>query len=148
MKTSFACCFPVFLVCVVSGCEGPDPTVKQLPPPPHGGTLITLPETRGFAEVLSRSEKLAGGKDAKRPNATLTVYFLKADGTTAMNPEPTDVSIVLGPESGNKTVPLKPDPSKPGAFASAPGPFSNTEVSGELKATVEGQAVSVSFAIR
>jgi len=98
----------------------------------------------GFAEVVI---DLASGARVGRPKSTITVYFLKPDGTSALDPPPTDVKMDMG---ANQAVTLTPsaNPSQAGGFSSPPGQYGGMELTGDLSATIGGQAVTVPIVIR
>ena len=141
MTRRHLCGIPVLAV-LISGCGGPSIS-RPGPTSPHNGTLVDLPEGRGFAEVLKQP---ASGKAGQ---LKVVVYFLGPD-RGPMTPAPSAVTI-KGSATGNKPVKLEPpgagDPANAGGFASPPM-ADRGELDLELAATVGGQAVTVPVSVR
>ena len=70
---------------------------------PHKGTTIRLPDDKGFVELTNEPEIQARG--SREPTA-LVAYFLKMDETSAMEPAPSDVRLVLAApgKKGSETI--------------------------------------------
>ena len=83
---------------VSSGCGGSGTPTDSGPPPPHSGSLVTLPGGSGFVEIVKKDAPL----DAKEINGELAFYFLNA-GNTPMSPAPTSGTLTVG----KKAVTLK-----------------------------------------
>jgi hypothetical protein len=144
------------------GCGGA-PVAAKAPPaaPPHGGQFLPIPGDLGYVEILTEMVNATGQAPAKtrtsyrtRPDAEIVAYFFKPDGTTVVMPPPTGVILALQDErAGTNTVSLTPhpvpgDPTKRGRLASAAGPYADGAFSGELQATVDGQAVTIPINLR
>jgi hypothetical protein len=113
------------------------------PPPPHGGTAFSLPEGKGFVEVLRQEVK-------DQPTQTqLLLYF--------MDPECRPLSSAPGAVSfqprGKKSTKIafapagEAEASKAGALASTPFPDSG-DIGGILSATIDGKPISVAVSVR
>lgn len=105
----------------------------------HGGTLVELPDGKGFAEVGVEDVRPA----TKAKSGRYVAYFIKPDGSGPLEPAPGDVTIT--PEGG-KTVALAP---AGGRFASEPGPYAPGQpFGGELSAAIAGATVKVGVQTR
>ena len=62
---------------------------------PHRGTMIRLPEDKGFVELVNEPEV---GDRRKLESTSIVAYFLQIDGKSALDPPPADVSFSI--ESG------------------------------------------------
>jgi hypothetical protein len=130
-------------VCLLVGCAGSPP---QLPvaTSAHGGVLATLPNNRGYAEILI--EAGAGGRKSQA-KPRIVAYFFQPDGTSALSPGPTDVKVKLGTSEKSSVVELTPQTDETNKYASAPGTFPDG-FSGQLDANLGGETIQVPFAIR
>ena len=123
---------------------------------PHLGTTLQLPGQRGYVELVNEPEVT----DRRRNEPTAIVaYYLQPDAKTALSPVPTDVQFTIdtggargqrGRRGAPESVPLNAepkadDPSGAGRFASKTGQYSLSNMRGTLKATIDGQEVSVVF---
>ena len=131
----------VWAALFLAGCG--QATVKLPPPPPHGGTAYSLPDGKGFIEVL-RQEVPDQPSQAK-----LVVYFLDADcrplsstpGAVAFEPRgKTSMKVAFTPAGAS-------DAANAGALTSAPFPDSG-DIGGTLSATIDGKAISVAVSVR
>jgi hypothetical protein len=112
--------------------------------------LVQLPGDRGYAEVKSEPTDPGAARGARAPNVVLVAYFYAKDGTTQMEPPPTDVSIKAGTSDNSPIVALSPstDPAAPkGRFLSQPAPI-REGFQGDVRAKVNGEAVQASFTLR
>ncbi len=133
----------------LTGCGG---SGTPLPAASHSGALFPLPDSRGFFEIKTEAGTRTGrGARSKVASAPFHVYFYKADGSSPIDPAPTDVSIKIGSAEKNTTITLTPDKSASStagtAFASPPGHYPEA-FRGELTATIDGQSVTASFMFR
>jgi hypothetical protein len=138
----------VLLASAIVGCGGPPaaaPVVKSA----HGGTLVTLPDGQGLAEVLV--ESAAAGRGARKPKAKagtrIVAYFLQSDGMDAMSPGPTGTRIKIGMGDAGRVIDLSAEPKEAGKYASTLGQYPDGFV-GQLEATLDGRAVQVPIRIR
>jgi hypothetical protein len=106
-----------------------------------------LPGNRGYFEIRAKDESALGrGSRAKKAvENTIFVYFYGPDGTTEMNPAPTDVKVKVGAADSDIVVALSPQAQ--GGFASAPGPF-RSAFRGTLNAMIGGEPIEATFMIR
>jgi hypothetical protein len=129
------------------GCDSAPSTPPQVMVGPHGGTTIRLPDDKGFVELTNEPE--VRGRGSAEPTA-LVAYFLKPDGASAMEPAPSDVSLVVAQarKKGSETIPLSAepksdDPAGGSRFASKPGSQHLAMLRGTLNAKIDGQEVSL-----
>ncbi len=114
---------------------------------PHRGNTIRLPDEKGFVELTNEPEIRDRG--SREPTA-IVAYFLKMDGTSPLEPAPSDVKIVVS-QAGKKaaqTIPLSAepkadDPAGGSRFISKPGPHHLAMLRGMLTAKIDGQEVSL-----
>jgi hypothetical protein len=146
------------LVGLLFGCDSSTPRGNVVTAiAPHHGTMIPLPENRGFVELINEPEV----SDRRNPQPTsIVAYYLQADGKSPLNPAPTDVSFAIDPgvargargkQGSAQSVPLiaepkSDDPAGAGRFASKPGPYDLTDMRGTLSAKIGGQEISIPFA--
>jgi hypothetical protein len=135
--------------CCVPGCGGSDS--RALPHAGHGGRVFELPDQKGFFEILVEGGE-PGSRGARRKAAagqktSLAVWFYKPDGTTPMDPAPSEVSLKIGGSDSSPTLALKPAPKDAGKLTSDPGPYPDN-FAGELNATIDGQPVKAPFLLR
>ena len=140
------------------GCSPTDSsaTITSSPAPPHRGTMIPLPDSKGFVELLNEPEV----GDRRNPEPTsIVAYFLEPDGKAAMTASPSDVTFVVesATASGGRSKtgsggrvelsaqPKADDPLAAARFASKPGPYDLTALRGTLSATIGGQQISSTF---
>ncbi len=136
----------VALSCGLNGCGG---SPKELPIAklPHGGTLVTLPDQKGFAEILLESSAPAKKGSRAGTKSRLVAYFYGPDGTSEITPAPTDVKVKLGQADSSQIADLVPDAKQAGKFSSAPGDYPDGFL-GRLDANVNGQTLGVDVRIR
>jgi hypothetical protein len=111
---------------------------------PHGGVTVALTDS-ARAEVLLEAPKSA----AKSGSVQVVAYFFGTDMRTPLAPPPTDVNVTVAFPDREQTVALDPEARGKGEtsrFASKAGPYAVEPLSGTLKATLGGQAVSQTFA--
>ncbi len=134
------------LACAIAGCGG---SPKELPvaKAAHGGTMVTLPNGQGFAEILVNSAQVgtSGGKAQYKP--VIVAYFFQSDGTSAMTSGATDVKIKIGTGENSRVVDLKAEPKEAGKFASLAGEYPEG-FAGQLAANLNGEAVEVPVRVR
>ncbi len=109
--------------------------------------MISLPGGKGFAEILVDSEAAGGGGRKAQVKSRIVAYFFQADGTTELNPGPTEVKVKVGTGEKSPVVDLSPQPKESGKYASEPGNLPDG-FKGELDAKVNGEAAQVPFVIR
>ncbi len=76
------------------GCSSTDSsvTITRSPAPPHRGTMIPLPDSKGFVELLNEPEV----SDRRNPEPTsIVAYFLEPDGNAPMSAAPSDVIFIV-----------------------------------------------------
>jgi hypothetical protein len=113
---------------------------------PHHGTTIRLPDDKGFIELTNEPEVRT--RDSTEPTA-IVAYFLKLDGTSSLEPAPSDVKIELNPVGRKpaETIPLAAepkgdDPTAGSRFVSKSGPHHLAMLRGKLSAKIDGQELS------
>jgi hypothetical protein len=114
---------------------------------PHRGTTIRLPDDKGYVELTNEPE--VSGRGSREPTA-IVAYFLKPDGTSSLEPAPSDVrlSVTQARTKDTETIPLAAepkadDPAGGSRFASKPGPHHLAVLRGQLNAKIDGQEVSL-----
>ncbi len=126
-----------------TGCGG---SPEAVPLPAHNGTMISLPDKKGFFEIDTELDSNAGrGSRSKGGTKSILVHFYQPDGQSEMNPAATDVTVKVGSGSNRSVVTLSPKTS--GGFASSPGSFPSG-LRGQLNAKIGGEAVEAQFRIR
>lgn len=130
-----ACLAFVVFLC---GCTKDNSTAVK-PPPPHGGSLIAIPDNNGFVEIV---KKPIAGKETS-VSGEMKFYFFK-DEFTPFTPAPTTATLTCGK---NKTVTLKPDGD---ALVTPDGPplFDGGEPDGTLSVQLGGKNLSVPLGVR
>ncbi len=113
----------------------------------HGGTLVTLPNDKGFAEILIEADNQAKKGSKARSKPRIIAYFYGSDGHTEMNPGPTDIKLTLGKGETSRVAELAPDPNQAGKFSSTPNDYPDG-FAGHLDASVGGLPVGVDVRIR
>ncbi|APW64153.1 hypothetical protein [Paludisphaera borealis] len=129
----------VLSIAPLSGCGGgPLSTSNPGQPPPHGGSLIHLPDGEGFVEVV---KKEAGGAKAS-VDKEASFYFLK-DMTTPLSPAPAAGTITIG----KKKVELKADGE---ALVTPSGPpiFPSGGLDGVLTVEIGGKSRNIPLDVR
>jgi hypothetical protein len=130
---------------LLPGCNG---DLKERPTPSHNGAVIPLSGGQGFFEIRTEGLDLAErGSRAKTANSSIVVYFYQSDGTTAMNPAPTDVTVKVGTGASSPSVELLPQEKPAGQFKSAHGTFPSG-FRGQLSAKINGEIVETPFILR
>jgi hypothetical protein len=112
--------------------------------------MYPLPGSRGFVEIKSEANAPARGARDRTRSSTIAATFYGTDGSTAMSPPPTDVSVKLGTEEANQTVALSPSPGEaksPSRFASAEGKYPDAP-RGTIVFKMNGDQVEVPFSAR
>jgi hypothetical protein len=156
MKIGFGALLSVVLLALV-GCNSSEPVSEgALPPGPHRGTIVRLPDDKGFAEILNEPPV----EDRRNPTPTAIVaYFLKSDSKTPLETMPTAVAFAMASggrgsrgkqTTATQAIPLSPepksdDPSGTARFASKVGPYLLEAVRGTLSATIDGQKLDIQF---
>ena len=138
----------IVLASAIVGCGGP-PAAGPVAKSAHGGTLVTLPDGQGLAEVLVESAAAGrGGRKAKAQAGTkIVAYFLQSDGTDTMSPGPTETRIKIGMGDNGRVIDLSAEPKEAGKYASVVGRYPDGFV-GQLEATLNGRAMQVPIRIR
>jgi len=134
---------PISLLC---GCGGSAPE-SPFAAAPHGGKIVTLPDSHGFVEL--NTDRAAPSKASRTAvvKSRIIAYFYQVDGTTAMSPAPTDVKITLGVAANGTAVNLTPQSAEPGQFASEPGEYPD-ELRGQIDFQHDGKPVQATFSFR
>jgi hypothetical protein len=143
------------VVCL-DGCGSPQLS-SQVTKGAHDGTSFRLPDEKGLVEIVNEPTVT----DRRNPQPTsIVAYFLQADGKSALNPGPTEVSFTIDPDARSRqrekpaasptTLLLTAEPKADDAggasrFASKTGPFDLSSLRGTLKAKINGQDVSISL---
>jgi len=137
----------IVMVGLSFGCNSGPSTPPQVMVGPHRGTTIRLPDEKGFVELINEPE--VSGRGSREPTA-IVAYFLKSDGSSTMEPAPSDVMLVLAGagKKGSETIPLSAepksdDPAGGSRFASKPGSHHLASLRGKLNAKIDGQEVSL-----
>jgi hypothetical protein len=132
---------------VIAGCGGFSPKELPVAKSAHGGTMVPLPDDRGFAEILVESGPVGKKGDPTKIKPKIVAYFFQSDGTTAMSEGPADVKIKLGADESGRVVDLAPDQKEAGKFASAAGDYPDG-FAGQLETSINGTAVKVPVRVR
>ncbi len=144
----------------LTGCgqDAPSPAVPVgTTTGPHGGIAVPLPDGAGYAEILLEKEGPSKGKSraaAKGVKPRFVVFFLNPDRNGPASPAPGEAQLKVNLPTGSTASvvltasPKTDDPSGSARFLSEPGDYDYDELSGELSATLGGQASSVTFALR
>lgn len=113
----------------------------------HSGTILPIPEDRGFVEVLVQSENAK--PTGKGAGGRVVAYFLNKDGSGPSAPAPTDVSYSPADGKPYKMTPMADSASKSAGFQTEIGPFNpGRELNGELSASLGGQTVKLPITTR
>jgi hypothetical protein len=134
----------VLLLGLTSGCGGGRPvSTEGRSAPPHGGMMLTMPEEKGFVEIVTRAPARKG--DTSAPE--FAVYFLGPDRSTPLAAPPASATLTVTTPTGAEAVELKPMKD---AFISQPGPsrLAGHELDGELAFDFEGKPVKLPLAGR
>jgi hypothetical protein len=139
----------------LAGCSGstqvakPDERIG-----PHQGTLLKLPEDRGYAEVVNAGQA-AKGRSAPRQGGTqsqIVVYFLDRELKAPSAVSPSNVvvklTIVTGKPAEAVSLDAAPevgDPLGGKRYASKPGAYQLSSAHCELSATLDGQPFNAEF---
>jgi hypothetical protein len=156
MRLSFAAA-TFALAGVLSGCSASAPPASvSVASGPHQGTMIRLPEDKGFVELVNEPEVT----DRRNPPPTsIVAYYLQTDAESPLMPAPSDVSFAIGSGGGKsaggtkggvQSIPLNAEPKSAepaGAsrFASKPGPYQLSAIRGNLNAKISGLDITISF---
>lgn len=144
MRRQLGMIFGLTAACA-AGCGGSGPPATRGVPASHGGTLLPLPDGSGFVEVVVEPDNPKGG--GPKAKGRLVMFFLNRDGSGPPTPAPAGVTFT---DDAGKTYPLSPKAAADSArFESAAATFPvGRDLSGELKATTGGRAVSIPVAVR
>ena len=148
---------PLLLILVFGCASSVSPLAVSVPIGPHHGTMVALPDDKGFVEFINEPEI----SDRRNPQPTsIVVYFLQSDSKLPLSPAPSEVSFALDSSRGRaaggrstaaaQAIPLKAepkpdDPAGSSRFASQPGAYDLTSVRGTLSAKINGQDISTLF---
>ena len=139
------------------GCDSPGPQLAvNVTVAPHRGTMIRLPDDKGFVELVNEPEVF----DRRKTEPTsIVAYYLQIDGRSPLDPAPAEVHFAIEtgggkgahgkPGSGERILlsagPKPDDPVGAARFASRPGPYDLAGIRGTLTAKIGGQEISSSF---
>ena len=87
---------------LATGCGGA-PGLKPAPAMPHGGLIVSLPDDKGFAEIVTHRPK-----KGETTQSEFSVYFLGPDRATALAPFPTTAALTVSTPTGERNVELRP----------------------------------------
>ena len=140
----------VLAISLLAGCSGSSDRQAEALTGPHQGTLVKLPDGRGYAEILDLGKERSSSRgDAP---SQVAVYFLAADGKGSATGSASGVAVELTIVTGRpaKVVPLESspdaaDPAGKARFLSKPGVYRLSESTGDLVASLDGQAIKVPF---
>jgi hypothetical protein len=136
------------VVLLLSGCGGTGSAGNPLPSPQHGGSIVALPGERGFVELKTERPPVTKEKKvAPTASTKILAYFYAPDGTTAMSPVPTDVTLRIGTSERGTDVKLSPEPKEAGLLVSQPGSYPD-ELRGQIALTLGGEPVKADFMLR
>ena len=146
------------MAALASACDSPGPPLSVTAVgAPHHGTMIRLPEDKGYVELTNEPEV----SDRRKPEPTsIVAYYLQIDGKAPLDPSPADVSFAIetapgkaarGKPVAGERIPLSPqprsdDPLGAARFASSPGPYDLAAIRGTLTAKIGGQEIASQFA--
>ena len=115
----------------------------------HSGTILPMPDGRGFVEILIRSQSDNTKPTGKGASGRVIAYFLNKDGSGPSDPAPTDVTYSPADGKPYKMTPIAESAPKSAGFQTEVGPFSpGRELSGELSASLGGEAVKLPIVTR
>jgi hypothetical protein len=124
---------------VLSGCGGGAPSTSDSgPPPPHKGSLITIPGGKGFVEVVKKD--VSGNSPV---SAEVSFYFLKDDGSTPYSPSPGAGTLTVG----KKKVDLKAEGD---GLVTPNGPplLPKGGMDGTLSVDLDGKSINIPLGVR
>jgi hypothetical protein len=124
---------------LLAGCGGGAPSTSDAgPPPPHKGSLITIPGSKGYVEVV---KKEVSGKSPV--SAEVSFYFLKDDAATPYSPTPAAGTLAVG----KKKVNLKAEGD---GLVTPNGPalFPTGGVDGWLNVDLGGKSINIPLGLR
>ena len=120
-------------------------------PAQHGGSVFALSNGGGFVEILVKGQGEPRGRRRQSRQVQYAAYFYQADGTTPMDPAPTEVQLKIGTSDKATVVHFQPagtsKPATPGALLSDSGTYPDG-FQGELGAKVNGESVTARILIR
>ncbi len=122
----------------IAGCGGTT-KLESGAPPPHGGSLIALPEGKGSVEVVRKS----AGADASKMTSELAFYLLDPKNAP-ITPAPASGTLTVG----KKVVNLK---SEGDGLVTPEGPAlfpRNAGLDGVLSVDLGGKPVTVPLGLR
>lgn len=137
----------IVLAGAIAGCGTGSPRELPVAKSAHGGTMVTLPGDKGFAEVLVDSEAPTERGRKAQVKSKLVAYFYQPDGTSALSPGPSDVTIKVGMGEEGRVVALAKESGDGSKYASAAGEYPDG-FAGQLRASLDGQALEVPLRVR
>ena len=131
------------------GCDEPVSNLKAKSSP-SGAAMFPLPGDAGFVAVTTESAETLKGARGKKHLSTIVARFFQPDGTTPIDPPPTEVSVKIGVSGETPPVALAPSLGQersPGRFASPQGDYPDG-LMGTVSAKIGGQTVEVPVTAR
>jgi hypothetical protein len=109
---------------------------------PHKGNVFPIPGGKGNVEILVDSKR-----ESRKADTTILAYFYDAS-MTPISPAPSDAVILVKDAGVEKSIPLRAKVGQEaGQLSSDPGPF-REGLTGDVSATIGGEAVKAPFSIR
>lgn len=137
---------------LLPGCSGSDSRQAEALTGPHQGSLVKLPDGRGYAEILDLDPGKGRSSSRGDTPSQVAVYFLATDGKGPTTGSASGVAVELTIATGQppRVVPLDAapdatDPAGKARFLSKPGVYHLSESTGDLIASLDGQAIKVPF---
>jgi len=109
--------------------------------------MFALPDARGFVEIKTDREPADRGVRKPATQARIMAYFYQPDGTSRMDPAPSEVRVKIGMQEKDSVVALAPQAREAGLYASESGPYPEG-LRGELEAKLNGDPVRLPFLFR
>lgn len=119
------------LALVAAGCGESGPA--GAPPTAHGGTLVGLPDDKGYAEIVRQDTP------GQANSGRVVVYFLDPSRNPTSTP-PAAASLKIRSVRGGKPIDLKPGE---GGTMESPPIAGLGELEGEMKVTIDGKPLTV-----
>ncbi len=130
-------------------CDNPAANMTTRPSP-TGDAMFPIPGNVGYVSVTAEATQAVRGAKGKKHSATIVACFYQPDGSTPMEPAPTDVSVKLGVDDGAQPIALSPSPGEskiPSRFASPQGEYPEGP-QGKISAKIKGQTAELTFSSR
>lgn len=130
------------LVGLLLGCGGGTPSTIPTTAPPHGGSLLNLPDGKGYVEIVIKPIK-----QGDKSQSEFQIYFLGPDRNSALSPAPSVARLTVSLPVGEKTIELQP---KDGVFLSPPAEslLNGHDLSGNLNVDLGSGPIKIEISNR